>query len=111
MTICRGIVGGLNGRVADLNLLRANSLYGDMSQFAEAERLLLENERLNQWLIFYTHDVQENPSPHGCTPQLLEAVVALAAKGQATVLPIGEVVAGPRHAPEGRPAAMGQALD
>jgi len=75
----RGTCGGINGPAIDLNLLRANSLYGDLSQLNRASELISRNERKKGWLIFYTHDVTEKPSKFGCTPGLLEAVVARAA--------------------------------
>jgi peptidoglycan/xylan/chitin deacetylase (PgdA/CDA1 family) len=88
----RGIWPGLNGPVVDLNLLRANSLYGGPSRLAAARKLILENERQRGWLIFYTHDVQATPSPYGCTPVLLDAVVKFALQGNARILTVAEVV-------------------
>jgi peptidoglycan/xylan/chitin deacetylase (PgdA/CDA1 family) len=80
MESCRGTFGGLNGPDVDLNLLRANRLYGGIEQFKAARQLILENERHKGWLIFYSHDVAGSPSPFGCTPALLEAVVSFAAE-------------------------------
>ena len=70
MPSCRGIFPGLNGPLVDLNLLRANSLYGGDERFATAESLIEQNMSRKRWLIFYTHDVREAPSPYGCTPRL-----------------------------------------
>jgi peptidoglycan/xylan/chitin deacetylase (PgdA/CDA1 family) len=92
VTSARGIWGGINGPVVDLNLLRANSLYGDVSHLAAARDLILENERRRGWLVLYTHDVQETPSPYGCTPELLNAVVQFAAQRSARILPVADVV-------------------
>jgi peptidoglycan/xylan/chitin deacetylase (PgdA/CDA1 family) len=78
MKSCRGIYGGINSSQADLNLLRANSLYGDINRLPEADALLSFCRRQGSWLIFYTHDVRQNPSPFGCTPALLERCAALA---------------------------------
>jgi peptidoglycan/xylan/chitin deacetylase (PgdA/CDA1 family) len=89
----RGIVPGLNGPQIDLNLLRANSLYGDLDQAERAKVLIAENSRRNTWLIFYTHDVRPNRSRYGCTPELLESVVACAAQSGARVLTIAEALA------------------
>src|ERR1700760_4531675 len=72
MNSCRSIYGGINGPMADLNLLRANSLYGDVDQFDQVECLLSGTVKMRGWLIFYTHDVRRNPSPFGCTPALLD---------------------------------------
>lgn len=93
MTSCRGIYGGLNGSVIDLNLLRANSLYGGIDRLGAARSLLRENERRNGWLIFYTHDVRPLPSAYGCTPELLESVARAAIERSIGILPVGEVLA------------------
>ncbi len=89
---CRGIYPGINGPEVDLNLLRANSLYGDTDQLARVESLLSENAKRAGWLIFYTHDVQRTPSMFGCTPSLLDNVVALTLEKGFKVLTVGEVV-------------------
>ena len=75
----RGISPGLNGPEIDLNLLRANCLYGDSDQLQHAKLLIGENARRKAWIIFYTHDVRPKPSAYGCTPELFEAVVSFAA--------------------------------
>jgi len=92
LSSCRGIYPGINGPEVDLNLLRANSLYGDIDQLVRAESLLSENARRSGWLIFYTHDVQRTPSPFGCTPSLLDNAVALSLEKGFQILTVGEVV-------------------
>jgi peptidoglycan/xylan/chitin deacetylase (PgdA/CDA1 family) len=94
MRSCRSIYGGLNSLTVDLNLLLANSVYGDEDEFVGLESLLLENEQRKGWLILYTHDVRPDPSPFGCTPKLFERVVARAAAGGARIVPVQEVIAG-----------------
>jgi peptidoglycan/xylan/chitin deacetylase (PgdA/CDA1 family) len=93
MTSCRGVYGGINEPMADLNLLRANSLYGDVDQSAAAESLLHDNQRVHGWLIFYTHDVRRDPSRFGCTPALLDKVVSMAVEMGLRIAPVGEIVA------------------
>jgi len=88
----RGIVSGLNGPLADLNLLRANSLYGDLDTCAKVRELIIENEWRKSWLIFYSHDVSPIPSPYGCTPQLLQFTVSFASQGCARILTVAEVL-------------------
>jgi peptidoglycan/xylan/chitin deacetylase (PgdA/CDA1 family) len=88
----RGIMGGFNGPVIDLNMLRANSLYGGQSNRAKVRDLIAENERQQSWLIFYTHDVSPTPSPYGCTPELLEFAVSFASQSRARVSTIAEVL-------------------
>jgi len=93
MNSCRGTAGGLNGPIVDLNLLRANGLYGELNRLKSVERLILENERREGWLIFYTHDVRVKPSRYGCTPELLESTVRFATRRGVNILPIVEVLA------------------
>jgi peptidoglycan/xylan/chitin deacetylase (PgdA/CDA1 family) len=92
MDSCRSIYGDINGPVADLNLLRANSLYGEADQCATVESLLLENERQSGWLILYTHDVRQSPSPFGCTPALLEKAIEMTLEKGFRISPVTEVV-------------------
>jgi peptidoglycan/xylan/chitin deacetylase (PgdA/CDA1 family) len=93
MGSCRGTYGGVNGPEVDLNLLRANRLYGGYDQADEAKRLVLENERRKSWLIFYSHDVSSTPSRFGCTPEMLEEVVSFAADHSVGLLTVADVVA------------------
>jgi peptidoglycan/xylan/chitin deacetylase (PgdA/CDA1 family) len=95
MDSCRSIYGGLNGPSADLNLLRANSLYGDADQCERIKSLLVHGERPGGWLIFYTHDVRRHPSPFGCTPALLEKTLEMTMENGFRISPVAEVV---RHA-------------
>jgi peptidoglycan/xylan/chitin deacetylase (PgdA/CDA1 family) len=92
MRSCRGTCAGFNGPQVDLNLLRANRLYGDIDQIDPARRLILENESRRSWLIFYSHDVRNEPSPFGCTPALLKAVVSFAAERGAKVMTVADVL-------------------
>lgn len=88
---CRGTCGGVNGPEVDLNLLRANSLYGDMDCLAAAKRLIEKNQQERSWLVFYSHDIGSHPSPFGCTPQLLQAVCSHAVASGARLLTIAQV--------------------
>lgn len=45
------------------------------------------------WLILYTHDVRETPSPWGCTPDALERLVRHARATGCDIRTIGEVLA------------------
>jgi peptidoglycan/xylan/chitin deacetylase (PgdA/CDA1 family) len=89
---CRGIVPGVNGPEVDLNLLRANKLYGDIDRLGLAEGLIEENVKRKTWLIFYTHDISPHPSPYGCTPALFESVVSNAARSGSRLLTVEETL-------------------
>lgn len=90
---CRGTCHGLNGPQVDLNLLRANPLYGSISEIKSAQQLIQECAVQRKWLIFYSHDVSRNPSPYGCTPELLETVCSLAAKKRLRFLTVDATLA------------------
>jgi peptidoglycan/xylan/chitin deacetylase (PgdA/CDA1 family) len=92
MRSCRGTAPGLNGPEVDLNLLRANPLYGGMESSPAARRLIIDNEERKRWLIFYSHDVTSNPSQFGCTPALLEDTVSFAVSRGMKVLTVGNVI-------------------
>lgn len=92
MQSCRGIYRGVNGPIVDLNLLRANPLYGGTEQLDFVRRLLRNNEERSGWLIFYTHDVQNTHSPYGCTPALLESAVKLALDSSMKILTVNDVL-------------------
>lgn len=93
MLSCRGIAQGVNGPVVDLNLLRANSLYGGTEQVSMVRRLLRRNQELSGWLIFYTHDVQDPHSRYGCSPALLESALKAALETSMKVMTVSEVLA------------------
>jgi peptidoglycan/xylan/chitin deacetylase (PgdA/CDA1 family) len=88
----RSIFPGLNGPTVDLNLLRANRLYGDLGECAQAAALIDQNVRRGCWLIFYTHDVRPRPSAYGCTPALFEWVVSCAIRSGSRILTVAQVL-------------------
>lgn len=97
MVSCRGTTGGINGPEIDLNLLRANSLYGDVDQLEPVRRLIVENEKRRGWLVFYSHDVRPLPSRFGCTPELLEAAVSFASQRAGSIVTVAQALAKIQH--------------
>lgn len=92
-TSARSIIPGFNGPEIDLNLLRANRLYGDIDISQTVQDSILQNVKQNSWLIFYTHDVRLSPSEYGCTPALFEFAVSLAARSGNRILTVQEALA------------------
>src|ERR1700724_103861 len=87
----RTITWGVNRCNVDLALLKSVPIYSR----GGAPRLALYLDELQScsgWLIFYTHDVSERPSPYGCTPSKLKSVIRRAREMGASVLPVGAVV-------------------
>jgi peptidoglycan/xylan/chitin deacetylase (PgdA/CDA1 family) len=102
----RSIIPGINVQEVDLNLLRANKLYGDIDQASRLNALIEENVRRGGWLIFYTHDVRPEPSAYGCTPALFESVVSAAQRSQSQIVTVSQALMslGARPAVEAAPA-------
>jgi len=90
---CRGIGRGVNAGMADFADLRANPVQDLPGESDSFRRLIDEARATDGWLIFYTHDVSLSPSPFGCTPKQLEAVVAHAVTS-AAVLTVRDAIAG-----------------
>lgn len=79
----------------DLNLLHAcfiDRLHGINRPSMEETKALIDGNRKScGWLIFVTHDVQENHSRYGCTPDFFEEVLRYAIKSDAMILPVVKV--------------------
>ncbi len=86
----RGVEDGINTGVIHLNLLRARRIY-DADGSAETDRIWVDqNAARCGWLIFYTHDVCDEPSDVGCTPRRFETAVRAALESSAEVLTVAE---------------------
>lgn len=90
---CRSTLSGCNGPVADLNLLRANRLYSDSVEFPRVRELITGAAQPGHWLIFYTHDVRDQPSQFGCTPRYFEDTVRCAVDAGLRVVTVSEALA------------------
>jgi peptidoglycan/xylan/chitin deacetylase (PgdA/CDA1 family) len=91
----RGIRPGINRGPIDTGELRANRIYDRDFDAGRLRSLIEENQAIGGWLIFYTHDVREQPSDYGCRPSQLAAIVAHAAE-HSRILPVGDVSRRPR---------------
>ncbi|HWB49553.1 MAG TPA: polysaccharide deacetylase family protein [Stellaceae bacterium] len=89
---CRGTGRGLNRGTVDLADLFGTSLYSRDFDRDRLCRLIEDAQAENAWLVFYTHDVADAPSPFGCTPAQFQSIVAYAAEN-VPVLPVRDVLA------------------
>jgi len=89
---CRSIESGLNIGNADLGRLRAIRLYDAVIDRNGIHSLIKQTIATNAWLIFYTHDVDDEPSRFGCRPGLFEHAVKTAVSANAEVLPVCSAV-------------------
>lgn len=107
---CRGGGQATNEGSADLNLLKACFVDRRTGVDIEFIRTLVDyNAARRGWLILATHDVATDPSPFGCTPEFLEAIVQYASRSGALLLPVGEACARllSSNSPEPRPDPTG----
>lgn len=89
----RSIVPGLNAGRIDPHFLRANALFDRCLDAGLLARLMDEAVSRNGWVIFFGHDVVEGASPYGCSPALLDATLAAAARRGIPVVSIAEGLA------------------
>ena len=82
----RGIRAGVNAGVIDLAQLRAVPLERRRWVPAEIDAAVAHAVSAPGWVIFFTHDVSDDPTPFGCTPAMLTyALERLAAAGVETI--------------------------
>jgi len=89
---CRSIVPGVNSGSVDLQFLRAMALIDRRIDRDGIERAFDEAQTANGWLIFYTHDVADEPSPYGCSPALLNDALEAASRRKIPVLNMTEAL-------------------
>jgi hypothetical protein len=88
----RSIMPGVNSGTVDLQFLRALPLIDRCIDRDEIERAFDEAQTTNGWLIFYSHDVADRPSPYGCSPALMNQALEAAARRKIPVLNIAEAL-------------------
>lgn len=75
---CRSTHARINIAAADLGALDAWPLQNASIDRAKVADLVAQTARARGWLIFYSHDVAEEPSRFGVSPDLLEWAVSTA---------------------------------
>lgn len=96
----RSIFPGLNSDPVDLAALKAVSLYSASQTEATIKGWIDRAIQENAWLIFYTHDVQDSPSPWGTTPALFNYAIETAAAADVDLLSVEEVLERADQAPQ-----------
>ncbi len=82
----RGVMPGINHGRTDLAQLRAYAMFG--KPFNAMRRALKRAAKRNAWIIGFTHDVAETPSPWGTSAADLDALLHDAHALGFTVLPV-----------------------
>lgn len=89
---CRGGGQTYNVGTIDLNLLNAFFLEKSRADIDSIMNLIDATCQVGGWLIFATHDVSSDPTPYGCTPNFLQAVVEYSLRSGAKILPVARVL-------------------
>jgi peptidoglycan/xylan/chitin deacetylase (PgdA/CDA1 family) len=87
---CRSGHAGINTAVADLGALNAWPLDDASVDRPKVAELISETVRTGGWLIFYSHDVSDQPTRFGVSPDLLEWAVASAKSAGCALTTIAE---------------------
>jgi peptidoglycan/xylan/chitin deacetylase (PgdA/CDA1 family) len=88
----RSVMPGINHGELDLAYLRAVPLESPRQDRARLARYIAEAARQNAWLVFYAHDVQDDPTLYGVTPEDLDWVVRTSLAAGCEVRPLAELV-------------------
>ena len=77
---CRTIYERLNAGTVDLAMVGAIGLFDAVLDRATLERLIREAVASRGWLVFYTHDVSDEPTFMGTSPRFLSDTLTLLAE-------------------------------
>ena len=93
---CRGIIPGVNERYIDRGLIRAYPL--ETRHLDHITQIVRATVRRNGWLVFFSHDVCDAPTPFGITPKHLDWVLATSIAAGCRVETVERVLAAARPA-------------
>lgn len=86
--LARGVQDGVNAGRADRGLIRSIGLESRRLPGYDLEALMAETAERRGWLTAYGHDVSDDPTDYGCTPDDLDRVLRLAKAAGLEVLPV-----------------------
>ena len=92
-TTARGIRAGVNGGSVDLALLASMPLERRSWSVARWRGLVEEAAAQGGWLTLFTHDVDDYPTPYGCTPAMLDQALTIARDGGLRILTVSAAAA------------------
>ncbi len=87
----RGIEPGIMRHYADLNQIRSTPLYSGAA-IENAIRQIADLSRMPGWLTFYTHDICDEPSAWGCTPDEFQQIISAVKSSGAHVLSMAKAI-------------------
>lgn len=86
--VSRGIQAGANADAIDLAELKAAPLEHRAWSRSGVEARVRQTVRDNGWLVLFTHDVSNDPSPFGATPEMLDHALETLRREGVDILPI-----------------------
>ena len=89
----RGIRAGVNAGTLELAQLKAVPLEVREWSAEMVERLVERARQRSGWIIFFSHDISESPSPYGATPAMLEHALATVRSAGIDILPVRDALA------------------
>jgi len=91
--ICRGIELGINRGTIDLAQLRGVPLDETTRDMNAVRKWIDAAAAQNGWLIFFTHDIADEPSRYGCTPKQLTQILREVLARGIEILPVKDAAA------------------
>jgi len=85
----RGVRDGVNAGREDRGLIKSIGLESRRLPGYDLDALMAKTAALNGWLTAYGHDVSDDPTDYGCTPDDLDRVLTAAKGAGLEILPIG----------------------
>ena len=88
----RRVRGGVNAGVLDPRRIAAVPLEARSWTAEGLEAAVARTVRRRGWLVLFTHDVSPQPTPYGCTPQMLEHALETLARAGVEMTPVAEAL-------------------
>ena len=92
-TSCRGVYAGVNSGIMDFSELRAVGIESRNHDMGRVRAYIDEAKANNGWLIFFTHDIDNVPTQHGCRPHDLEDVIQALNDANIATMPVRDAAA------------------
>ena len=87
---CRGGGQTFNRGTTDLNYVRGYFIEKSRGNFGLIQEIIHNNREARGWLVFATHDVSQEPTPYGCTPEYFEKIVRSSLDSGARIMPVAQ---------------------
>ncbi|ORA26989.1 polysaccharide deacetylase family protein [Mycobacterium aquaticum] len=89
----RGIRPGVNAGLVDLAQLKAIGVEYRSWDRAAIESAVAQAVRRIGWIVFFTHDVSDSPTPYGATPDMLDYALSCVRAVGIDILPVKDALA------------------